>query len=99
MLAQALYCNFGGGKVLPYPEIAALATPAELKRATAWGYAMRLGQRLSGGVAAGLKQSRLVRDGETLRLDVDTAAAALVGEIVGRRMKSLAGALGLKAVF
>ncbi len=34
MLAQALYCNFGGGKVLPYPEIAALATPAELKRAT-----------------------------------------------------------------
>jgi exopolyphosphatase/guanosine-5'-triphosphate,3'-diphosphate pyrophosphatase len=99
MLAQALYCNFGGGKVLPYPEIAALATPAELKRATAWGYAMRLGQRLSGGVAAGLKQSRLVRDGDTLRLEVDPAAAALVGEIVGRRMKSLAGVLGLKAAF
>lgn len=99
MLAQALYCNFGGGRVLPYPEIAALATPAELKRATAWGYAMRLGQRLSGGVAAGLKQSRLVREGETLRLEVDSAAEPLVGEIVGRRMKSLAGALGLKAVF
>jgi len=99
MLAQALFCNFGGGRVLLYPEIAALATPAELKRATAWGYAMRLGQRLSGGVAAGLKHSRLVREGETLRLEVDEAAGPLVGEIVGRRMKSLAGALGLKAVF
>ncbi|HYD11863.1 MAG TPA: Ppx/GppA family phosphatase [Allosphingosinicella sp.] len=99
MLAQALFCNFGGGRDLPYPRIAALATPAELKRATAWGYAMRLGQRLSGGVASGLKHSRLVRDGETLRLEVDEAARPLVGEIVGRRMKSLAGALGLKAVF
>ncbi|HTU11016.1 MAG TPA: Ppx/GppA family phosphatase [Allosphingosinicella sp.] len=99
MLAQALFCNFGGGRELPYPDIAALATPAELKRATAWGYAMRLGQRLSGGVASGLKHSRLQREGETLRLEVDDANHALVGEIVGRRMKSLAGALGLKAVF
>ena len=70
-----------------------------MKRATAWGYAMRLGQRLSGGVAAGLKRSRLMREGETLRLEVDAEAAPLVGEIVERRMKSLAGSLGLKAVF
>jgi exopolyphosphatase/guanosine-5'-triphosphate,3'-diphosphate pyrophosphatase len=97
MLAQALFCNFGGGRDLPYPAIAALATPAELKRATAWGYAMRLGQRLSGGVAAGLKQSRLAREGEALRLEVDPAAGPLVGEIVERRLKSLASALGLKA--
>ena len=97
MLAQALFCNFGGGRDLPYPDIAALATPAELKRATAWGYAMRLGQRLSGGVAAGLKQSRLAREGEVLRLEVDPVAGPLVGEIVERRLKSLASALGLKA--
>jgi exopolyphosphatase/guanosine-5'-triphosphate,3'-diphosphate pyrophosphatase len=96
MLAQALFCNFGGGRDLPYPAIAALASPAELKRATAWGYAMRLGQRLSGGVAVGLRHSRLVRDGDTLRLDVDREAAHLVGEIVERRLKSLASALGLK---
>jgi exopolyphosphatase/guanosine-5'-triphosphate,3'-diphosphate pyrophosphatase len=99
MLAQALFCNFGGGRVLPYPDIAALATPAELKRATAWGYAMRLGQRLSGGVASGLKHSRLLREGDTLRLGVDAANHPLVGEIVERRLKSLAGALGLKAVY
>jgi exopolyphosphatase/guanosine-5'-triphosphate,3'-diphosphate pyrophosphatase len=98
MLAQALFCNFGGGRELPYPEIAALATPAELKRATAWGYAMRLGQRLSGGVAAGLKHSRLIRSGETLRLEVDPPQAPLVGEIVERRLKSLASVLGLKPV-
>ena len=97
MLAQALFCNFGGGRDPPYPRIAALASPAELKRATAWGYAMRLGQRLSGGVAAGLRHSRLVREEGTLRLEVDEAARPLVGEIVGRRVKSLAGALGLKA--
>ncbi len=99
MLAQALFCNFGGGRVLPYEEIAALATPAELKRATAWGYAMRLGQRLSGGVASGLKHSRLTRAGDTLRLAVDEANHPLVGEIVERRLKSLAGALGLKAAY
>ena len=40
----------------PYPAIAALCTPGELERAAGWGYAMRLGQRLSGGVAAGLAQ-------------------------------------------
>lgn len=98
MLAQALFCNFGGGRDLPYAPIAALASPAELKRATAWGFAMRLGQRLSGGVAAGLRHSRLARDGDTLRLEIDPDQAPLVGEIVERRLKSLAAALGLKPV-
>ncbi|HKR24161.1 MAG TPA: Ppx/GppA family phosphatase, partial [Allosphingosinicella sp.] len=43
MLAQALFCNFGGGRDFPYPDMAALCGPAELQRASAWGYAMRLG--------------------------------------------------------
>jgi len=97
MLAQALFCNFGGGRNLPYPDIAALCSPAELRRASAWGFAMRLGQRLSGGVAAGLKRSRLVREGDVLRLEVRADSEALRGEIVERRLKSLAGELGLKA--
>jgi len=96
MLAQALFCNFGGGRDLPYPEIAALCSPSELKRASAWGLAMRLGQRLSGGVAAGLKKSRLSRDGETLKLHVSVETGALRGEIVDRRLKTLALALGLE---
>jgi exopolyphosphatase/guanosine-5'-triphosphate,3'-diphosphate pyrophosphatase len=99
MLAQALFCNFGGGRDLPYPDIAALCTPAELQRASAWGYAMRLGQRLSGGVAAGLKHSRLRRSVETLGLEIDAGHESLRGEIVERRLKSLAAALGLQPAF
>jgi exopolyphosphatase/guanosine-5'-triphosphate,3'-diphosphate pyrophosphatase len=99
MLAQALFCNFGGGRELPYPAIAALCNASELKRAAAWGYAMRLGHRLSGGVAAALLGSRLVRESGKLRLEVKQALAPLVGETVERRLKTLANLLGLQPVF
>jgi len=96
MLAQALFCAFGGGRELPYPAIAALCTPAELKRAATWGLAMRLGQRLSGGVDVGLLHSRLSRRGGALRLAISDEDAVLLGEIVERRLKTLAGELGLR---
>lgn len=96
MLAQALFCAFGGGRSLPYPAIAGLCTDAELARAAQWGFAMRLGQRLSGGVAAGLEGSRLSRRGDSLRLRIDRANAALSTEIVDRRLRTLAGELGLE---
>jgi exopolyphosphatase/guanosine-5'-triphosphate,3'-diphosphate pyrophosphatase len=96
MLAQALFCNFGGGRDLPYPAIAALCTEKELARASAWGFAMRLGQRLSGGVAAGLRGSSLRREGDVLRLEIGKANAALIGETVERRLKTLAGEMGLR---
>ncbi len=94
MLAQALFSAFGGGKALPYPEIAALCTAADMERASAWGQAIRLGQRLSGGVAAGLEQSRLERRDGALRLILKDAA--LSGETVERRLKALAASVGLK---
>lgn len=93
-LAQALFTAFGGGKTLPYPDIAALCAPEELQRATRWGLAIRLGQRLSGGVAAGLERSRLERRGTTLRLKLKDGA--LAGEAVERRLRTLATALGLQ---
>ena len=93
-LAQALFTAFGGGKALPYPNIAALSEPGETERATRWGLAIRLGQRLSGGVAAGLERSRIERRGDTLRLKLRDDA--LAGEAVERRLKTLAGELGLK---
>jgi exopolyphosphatase/guanosine-5'-triphosphate,3'-diphosphate pyrophosphatase len=96
MIAQALFRNFGGGTALPYPAIAALCGAEKLRRAANWGLAMRLGQRLSGGVAACLKRSRLIRDGETLRLEVGKRDAALLGETVERRLKTLAGEIGLR---
>jgi exopolyphosphatase/guanosine-5'-triphosphate,3'-diphosphate pyrophosphatase len=95
MLAQALFCAFGGGRDLPYPAIAALCTPEELERAARWGYAMRLGQRLSGGVAAGLERSRLERKDGALTLRLKRADAALFGETVERRLKTLAAVLGV----
>ncbi|MDQ8754959.1 Ppx/GppA family phosphatase [Sphingosinicella sp. LHD-64] len=97
MLAQALFCAFGGGRDLPYPAIAALCTPEELKRAQLWGFAMRLGQRFSGGVATGLENSRLSRRDGALRLRIAQDDAALAGEPVERRLKTLAIELNLRS--
>ncbi|TKD51186.1 Ppx/GppA family phosphatase [Sphingomonas baiyangensis] len=96
MLAQALFTSLGGGGASPDP-LARLADPAALEAAINWGYAIRLGQRLSGGVAGPLDRSRLRRDGDRLVLDIDPPVAALYGEAVERRHKALAGALGLSA--
>jgi exopolyphosphatase/guanosine-5'-triphosphate,3'-diphosphate pyrophosphatase len=76
--------------------VAALCTPDELKRASLWGLAMRLGQRLSGGVAAGLERSALRVSGDKLQLKLKPGYEALHGETVERRLKNLALALGLK---
>jgi exopolyphosphatase/guanosine-5'-triphosphate,3'-diphosphate pyrophosphatase len=76
--------------------VAALCTPDELKRASLWGLAMRLGQRLSGGVAAGLERSALEIHEGALRLKLKERYEALYGETVERRLRNLALALGLK---
>jgi exopolyphosphatase/guanosine-5'-triphosphate,3'-diphosphate pyrophosphatase len=96
MLAQALFSSFGGGRDLPYPKVAALCTGKELRRASNWGYAMRLGQRLSGGTAAGLERSRLYRMDGALRLELRREDSNLFGETGERRLKALANELGLR---
>ena len=94
LLGQALFTHFGGEGV---PEIVArLIGPELIARAQAWGLAMRLGQRLSGGVAEPLETSRLVLTGDHLRLELAGGDAALYGEAVERRHKLLAEALGRK---
>ena len=57
---------------------------------------MRLGQRLSGGVAAGLARSTLSRGDGALRLALKPGYEALYGEAVDRRLRNLAATLGLK---
>jgi exopolyphosphatase/guanosine-5'-triphosphate,3'-diphosphate pyrophosphatase len=95
MIAQALSSNFGGGRSFGLHETARLCRPEALARAAQWGLAMRLGQRLSGGVAASLERSRLrVTDGR-LRLEMKRGDEALYGEAVERRVLTLANALGL----
>ncbi len=99
-LATALYACFGGNFALPAVAVLhSLADAAALARARAWGLALRLGQRLTGGTAAPLAASRMVRDGGGLVLTLAPDHAALYGEAVARRLKALAGALGLEPVF
>jgi exopolyphosphatase/guanosine-5'-triphosphate,3'-diphosphate pyrophosphatase len=93
MIAQALYSNFGGGREPPDEAMAALCSKQALDRASLWGLAMRLGQRLSGGLAGSLERSRLEREGDVLRLFLPAGDEALYGETVARRFRKLASAL------
>jgi exopolyphosphatase/guanosine-5'-triphosphate,3'-diphosphate pyrophosphatase len=96
MMAQALFANFGGRGSLD-PAFAALCSADQLERANRWGLAMRLGQRLSGGLAVSLERSALSRRNGVLRLTLNKSEHALYGETVDRRMKRLASALGCEA--
>jgi exopolyphosphatase/guanosine-5'-triphosphate,3'-diphosphate pyrophosphatase len=93
VIAQALSSNFGRDR-LPDPALERLSSPAALERARAWGLAIRLAQRLCGGVGRALQGTRLSADRKTLRLEVDGKQAALVGDAVCRRLERLAHALG-----
>ena len=59
IMAQALSSNFGR-EMLPDSRLTQLCKPGELQRAHCWGLAMRLGQRLSGGVASVLEETSLI---------------------------------------
>jgi len=93
MLAQALYANFGGGTSM-VPELAVLTGPEQLSRAVQWGLAIRLAQRLSGGVAGPLEKTRLSMDADGIVLEIEGAYAGLCGETVNRRLKHLSQAVG-----
>ena len=96
MLAQALHSHFGGGITI-LPELEQLASAEMLHRAALWGLAIRLAQRLSGGVERPLTHSRLTREGDVIRLHIDAGHAALAGEVVERRLRNLAQAMGVKS--
>ncbi len=96
MLGQALFTHFGGDGVCPI--VNRLIGYDLAAKAMQWGLAMRLGQRLSGGVPEPLEASSVsVRDG-TLLLTLRGEDRALYGEAVERRHKLLAEALQLVAV-
>ncbi len=96
-LAQALWTSLGGSSINPAP-LPELAEPAALARAVAWGLAMRLGQRLSGGLAGPLKRSRLSVSERALTLHLGGADRGLYGEAVAKRHTTLASSLGVSAV-
>jgi exopolyphosphatase/guanosine-5'-triphosphate,3'-diphosphate pyrophosphatase len=96
IMAQALAANFGRDR-LPDPRLMSLCKDDQLKRAQCWGVAMRLGQRLSGGVGAILRRTQLSREGGVVRLIVQKGDEALIGDQVQRRLARVAEALGAKA--
>jgi exopolyphosphatase/guanosine-5'-triphosphate,3'-diphosphate pyrophosphatase len=95
MLARALHAGFGGSDA-EFPPMGDLVAKEELARAKRWGLAIRLGQRLSGGLAQPLTASEVRIDGSHVVLALADGWADLAGEAVDRRLKSLANSLGLK---
>jgi exopolyphosphatase/guanosine-5'-triphosphate,3'-diphosphate pyrophosphatase len=96
MLGQALFTHFGGAGV---PDmVGRLIGPEQCAAAIRWGLAMRLGQRLSGGVAGPLESSVLGLEEGVVALQLSGGDSALYGEAVERRHKLLAEAFGRKAV-
>ncbi|WP_188659414.1 Ppx/GppA phosphatase family protein [Sphingomonas metalli] len=97
MLAQALFTSLGGGMGHPAP-LPRLAPPEALRRAVDWGLAMRLGQRLSGGLAGPLTRSSLALHGDAVALALRPEDRSLYAETVEKRHSALATALARKPV-
>jgi exopolyphosphatase/guanosine-5'-triphosphate,3'-diphosphate pyrophosphatase len=94
ILARALHAGFGG-IAREFPAATGLADPASMARASQWGLAIRLGQRLSAGLGGPLEASRLTVDDGILNLHLFGWGHELAGESVDRRLRQLAMAMGL----
>lgn len=97
LMAQALTANFGRD-ALPDARLAGLCKGEQLTRAHCWGIAMRLGQRLSGGVASVLKRTSLSLVNGAVQLSVRRGEEALVGDQVERRLVRLAQSMNREPV-
>lgn len=93
MMAAALHAALGG--VGPAP-VGGLLDAAACDRATAWGLAMRMAQRLSAGVAEPLRRSRMEVAGERLLLRLPPGDVPLYADAVQRRHRRLAEMLSLE---
>lgn len=94
IMAQALTSNFGRDS-LPDPRLDQLCHPDDLRRAHCWGLAMRLGQRLSGGVGSVLERTSLSAGKGKVRLHVPRREEPLAGDAVRRRLQRLAESMNL----
>jgi exopolyphosphatase/guanosine-5'-triphosphate,3'-diphosphate pyrophosphatase len=96
-LGLALMLRYGGkadGQITPALK---LLDPDAATRARALGRALRLGAMFSASTPGALAETRLEVDDAAVRLRLDPAVAALAGELVARRLKALADAMGRAA--
>lgn len=95
VMAMALHVGLGGAPDSPPGILTKLAPADRLERAKAWGYALRLAQRLSGGAPAALRQVPLqVHEDGVLILAPPKPIAALIDAGLERRLIRLGAALG-----
>lgn len=89
ILGQALFSSFGGGPII-YPGGGKLAANEDMNRAIAWGLAVRLAQRLSGGRTSTLSYAHIKWDEDMIILEIDSKYRDIGGEKVEKRLRQLA---------
>lgn len=93
VLGRALCSAFGGDGGFS-AEIAKLLKEGEVERVIAWGRALRLAQRLSGGTEALLRKTSIDLVSGKLVLSIPQKYRMLYSEAVERRLLQLGRALG-----
>lgn len=96
VMAAGLYAAYGGKKARP-PLLSLLAPDDILDRATLWGLAVRLAQRLDGGTGIGLEGVILKQAGKHLALDFAPEFGHLDSPTVRRRLKQLNDIFGARS--
>lgn len=98
-LALALHARYGGAEDAPGAAVPRRLLAAEsARKARATGLGFRLGYALGGAVPATLRHAELARQGNRLELRAGPRLAPLLGELIDRRLRILAEALGLTPV-
>ena len=96
IIGRALCSAFGGDGGFG-PGLAALLREGENERASAWGRALRLGQRLSGGTEALLRKTSIDLVPGGILLSIPDKYRILYSEAVDRRLQQLAKSMSRAA--
>ena len=95
VLGRALCSAFGGDGGFS-SKLAALLRPGEEERVIAWGRALRLAQRLSGGTEPVLRKTSIGLGSDRILLSMPAKYRDLYSDAVDRRLAHLAKAMGRK---
>ena len=90
-------CSAFGGDSGFSPDVAKLLKDGEVERVIAWGRALRLAQRLSGGTEALLRKTSIALLDDSVVLFIPDNYRQLYSEAVERRLVQLARALKREA--
>ncbi|APG62846.1 hypothetical protein LPB140_08635 [Sphingorhabdus lutea] len=96
VMAQAVYSCFGGDDGY-FPLGGHFASDAQMNRATGWGLAFRLAQRLSGGAEALIRSTSITLQDGKLFLFIPQDMENLIGESIEKRLGQLANFMQIEA--